>query len=91
MVGPRANNYGVISNTPNDSPSRRVDRIGLDTITKKVYDNKGAKVGEVAFCRCYRSTTFPWCDGVSHHKHCSQTGDNIGPIIIQKANKKSCL
>jgi len=33
------------------------------------------------FCRCWRSKTFPYCDG-SHVKHNSTTGDNVGPLII---------
>lgn len=35
------------------------------------------------FCRCWRSSTFPYCDG-SHTKHNSATGDNVGPLIISK-------
>jgi len=35
------------------------------------------------FCRCWRSSTFPLCDG-SHTKHNSTTGDNVGPLIISK-------
>uniref|UniRef100_H3A632 CDGSH iron-sulfur domain-containing protein 2 n=1 Tax=Latimeria chalumnae TaxID=7897 RepID=H3A632_LATCH len=36
-----------------------------------------------AYCRCWRSKTFPVCDG-SHNKHNELTGDNIGPLIIKK-------
>nr|CAG4637520.1 EOG090X0JRY [Ceriodaphnia reticulata] len=35
------------------------------------------------FCRCWRSATFPYCDG-SHNKHNASTGDNVGPLIIGK-------
>jgi len=37
------------------------------------------------FCRCWRSNKFPYCDG-SHVKHNEETGDNVGPLIIQKSN-----
>lgn len=35
------------------------------------------------FCRCWRSKKFPLCDG-SHAAHNKETGDNVGPLIIQK-------
>ena len=39
--------------------------------------------GVVAYCRCWRSKTFPKCDG-SHVKHNKETGDNTGPLVIKK-------
>ncbi|XP_057375594.1 CDGSH iron-sulfur domain-containing protein 1-like [Daphnia carinata] len=38
------------------------------------------------FCRCWRSASFPYCDG-AHNKHNLETGDNVGPLIVGK--KKS--
>jgi len=35
------------------------------------------------FCRCWRSKSFPYCDG-SHTEHNQVTGDNVGPLIIKK-------
>lgn len=35
------------------------------------------------FCRCWRSAKFPYCDG-AHAKHNAETGDNVGPLIVQK-------
>uniref|UniRef100_A0A8D2QQX1 CDGSH iron sulfur domain 2 n=1 Tax=Zosterops lateralis melanops TaxID=1220523 RepID=A0A8D2QQX1_ZOSLA len=35
------------------------------------------------YCRCWRSKTFPVCDG-SHNKHNELTGDNVGPLILKK-------
>uniref|UniRef100_A0A5K3EU81 CDGSH iron-sulfur domain-containing protein 2 homologue n=1 Tax=Mesocestoides corti TaxID=53468 RepID=A0A5K3EU81_MESCO len=39
------------------------------------------------FCRCWKSKKFPLCDG-AHNKHNQETGDNVGPLIIEvKKNK----
>lgn len=38
---------------------------------------------KAAYCRCWRSKTFPACDG-SHNKHNELTGDNVGPLILRK-------
>lgn len=38
---------------------------------------------KAAYCRCWRSKTFPACDG-SHNKHNELTGDNVGPLILKK-------
>ncbi|KAJ1373092.1 hypothetical protein KIN20_035423 [Parelaphostrongylus tenuis] len=35
-----------------------------------------------AFCRCWKSDKFPYCDG-SHTKHNKDTGDNVGPIVVK--------
>nr|CAG4635208.1 EOG090X0JRY [Alona affinis] len=35
------------------------------------------------FCRCWRSSSFPYCDG-THAKHNKECGDNVGPLIIAK-------
>lgn len=35
------------------------------------------------FCRCWKSKKFPYCDG-SHAKHNTETGDNLGPLIVTK-------
>ncbi|KAM7126947.1 CDGSH iron-sulfur domain-containing protein 2-like [Molossus nigricans] len=38
---------------------------------------------KAACCRCWRSKTFPACDG-SHNTHNELTGDNVGPLILKK-------
>jgi CDGSH-type Zn-finger protein len=38
---------------------------------------------QVAYCRCWRSGTFPLCDG-SHMKHNEAEGDNVGPLLVKK-------
>ncbi|KAL0281356.1 UNVERIFIED_CONTAM: hypothetical protein PYX00_002366 [Menopon gallinae] len=39
-----------------------------------------------AFCRCWRSSKFPYCDG-SHNKFNEITGDNVGPVVIERKKK----
>jgi len=41
-----------------------------------------------AFCRCWRSKKFPFCDG-SHNKHNKDTGDNVGPLCLSKKTEGS--
>ncbi|KAF7813294.1 CDGSH iron-sulfur domain-containing protein NEET [Senna tora] len=36
-----------------------------------------------AYCRCWRSKTFPLCDG-GHVQHNKATGDNVGPLLLKK-------
>ncbi|KAL1139533.1 hypothetical protein AAG570_006516 [Ranatra chinensis] len=36
-----------------------------------------------AFCRCWRSAKFPYCDG-SHGRHNRENCDNTGPVVIKK-------
>jgi len=38
---------------------------------------------KAVFCRCWKSSKFPYCDG-SHNKHNEDTGDNVGPLIIKQ-------
>eukprot|EP00218_Dolichomastix_sp_CCMP3274_P008509 CAMPEP_0170142944 /NCGR_PEP_ID=MMETSP0033_2-20121228/9228_1 /TAXON_ID=195969 /ORGANISM="Dolichomastix tenuilepis, Strain CCMP3274" /LENGTH=120 /DNA_ID=CAMNT_0010379353 /DNA_START=14 /DNA_END=376 /DNA_ORIENTATION=+ len=37
---------------------------------------------KAVYCRCWKSKTFPMCDG-SHEKHNKATGDNTGPLIVK--------
>mmetsp|Transcript_13193 Transcript_13193/g.34374 ORF Transcript_13193/g.34374 Transcript_13193/m.34374 type:complete len:104 (-) Transcript_13193:391-702(-) len=36
-----------------------------------------------AYCRCWRSKTFPMCDG-THAQFNKETGDNTGPLVFKK-------
>lgn len=72
----KANNYGVESTVPPDNPSRRVDMVDFDEISRKI-----AAGEKVSLCRCYASKKFPYCDG-SHVKHNEETGDNAAPVVI---------
>uniref|UniRef100_A0A7N5K1R5 CDGSH iron-sulfur domain-containing protein 2 n=1 Tax=Ailuropoda melanoleuca TaxID=9646 RepID=A0A7N5K1R5_AILME len=38
---------------------------------------------KAAYCRYWRSKTFPACDG-SHNRYNELTGDNVGPLILKK-------
>ena len=49
----------------------------------KVVDTVNAEdiKGKAVMCRCWRSKTFPACDG-AHVQHNKETGDNVGPLIV---------
>uniref|UniRef100_A0A061S3A4 Mitochondrial cytochrome n=1 Tax=Tetraselmis sp. GSL018 TaxID=582737 RepID=A0A061S3A4_9CHLO len=82
VTGARANNYGVKSNAPPENPTKRADMLDVEDM-KKLVDEKGV----VALCRCFRSSTFPLCDG-SHNKHNEETGDNAGPLLLKRLPKE---
>lgn len=52
---------------------------------EKVVDTVDVEdIGEKkAFCRCWKSEKFPYCDG-AHSKHNQETGDNVGPLVVKK-------
>lgn len=35
----------------------------------------------VAFCRCWQSDKFPYCDG-THRQVNAERDDNVGPVIV---------
>lgn len=42
---------------------------------------------QTVYCRCWRSSKFPICDG-THLKHDKETGDNVGPLILKRKPKE---
>lgn len=61
------------------NPSIRKDEAKVvDTADASAQDKP-----QVAYCRCWRSGTFPMCDG-KHMDHNKATGDNVGPLLVKK-------
>jgi len=53
----------------------------VDKTTIAELEGRTADGKPVAFCRCWRSTKFPYCDG-SHTQWNEQAKDNIGPLLV---------
>ena len=54
----------------------------IDLDSEKVVNIIDMKENEKkVFCRCWLSGTFPLYDGF-HQKHNEQSGDNVGPLIV---------
>jgi CDGSH-type Zn-finger protein len=56
------------------------NKIDLDS-PKVATMEKFAKDEKKVYCRCWKSETFPLCDG-SHMKHNKEFEDNVGPLIV---------
>ncbi|KII72202.1 CDGSH iron-sulfur domain-containing protein 2 [Thelohanellus kitauei] len=65
------------------SPCQLNQKIRLNE--EKVVDTVKVKdlEDQAVFCRCFQSNNFPYCDG-SHNDYNAMTGDNLGPLIIEK-------
>merc|ERR1711918_262320 len=69
-----------------DSP-KVVHTITVSDLLEDKGTVKALGVGKKAvMCRCWKSGTFPLCDA-AHVKHNKETGDNVGPLIIDNDTK----
>ena len=67
---PRANHWKDL-NKPKIFNAISLEKDGTETENGK----------EVLLCRCWRSSTFPLCDG-THKVHCGAGTDNAGPVKV---------
>ncbi|WCJ36548.1 CDGSH iron-sulfur domain-containing protein 2 [Euphorbia peplus] len=72
MVGVRAEGVAINPDI-RKTEDKVVDSVPVNELAKPL----------TAYCRCWRSGTFPLCDG-SHVKHNKATGDNVGPLLLKK-------
>ncbi|KFK26782.1 hypothetical protein AALP_AA8G292800 [Arabis alpina] len=74
MVVVRAEGGGVgINPEIRKNEEKVVDSVVVTELSKNI----------TPYCRCWRSGTFPLCDG-SHVKHNKVNGDNVGPLLLKK-------
>merc|ERR1712146_420515 len=68
----------------NPSIQKDSPKVATMTTVQEVGDTVNAsEKGVVAYCRCWRSSKFPLCDG-SHTEYNKETGDNTGPLVVKK-------
>ncbi|RWS03765.1 CDGSH iron-sulfur domain-containing protein 1-like isoform X1 [Dinothrombium tinctorium] len=70
--GRRDSDEGTVNRTVQKDNPKVVHTFDIEDLDKKA-----------VYCRCWRSKKFPYCDG-SHNSHNEATGDNVGPLIIQR-------
>ncbi|AED96119.1 CDGSH iron-sulfur domain-containing protein NEET [Arabidopsis thaliana] len=73
MVVVRAEGGGGINPEIRKNEDKVVDSVVVTELSKNI----------TPYCRCWRSGTFPLCDG-SHVKHNKANGDNVGPLLLKK-------
>lgn len=60
----------------------------IDLDSAKVVNQEQLCVGDKkVYCRCWKSETFPLCDG-AHVAHNKEKGDNVGPLILTAEMKQ---
>jgi len=75
---PAAPKKGSIGINPGIHPER-------EKVVNNVSVNDIEDTATKAYCRCWKSKKFPFCDG-AHNKHNRECGDNVGPLIIKGKN-----
>lgn len=70
MLSTRKQPRPRINRKQNMSENKVVSTVDIEDIKEKA-----------VFCRCWKSSKFPYCDGC-HNNHNQATGDNVGPLII---------
>ncbi|EOA14259.1 hypothetical protein CARUB_v10027417mg [Capsella rubella] len=73
VVVVRAEGGGGINPEIRKNEEKVVDSVVVTELSKNI----------TPYCRCWRSGTFPLCDG-SHVKHNKANGDNVGPLLLKK-------
>mmetsp|Transcript_36087 Transcript_36087/g.61532 ORF Transcript_36087/g.61532 Transcript_36087/m.61532 type:complete len:104 (-) Transcript_36087:267-578(-) len=79
LLGPKGGSGQI-----NESVQKSEAKVATICPLKDIEDTVTASdKGVVAYCRCWRSKKFPYCDG-AHAAHNKATGDNTGPLVIKK-------
>jgi len=75
----------TITQSQNKSSLKTCVNMKIKKDSVKVVDTVDVEdIGDKAlYCRCWKSEKFPLCDG-SHTQHNTETGDNVGPLIVGK-------
>ncbi|XP_078448008.1 2 iron, 2 sulfur cluster binding protein [Wolffia australiana] len=91
--GPSSRSPSSTAPRPSLARRRRVAAVRAETINPAIRKEEAKVVDTVlagelekpltAYCRCWRSGSFPLCDG-THVKHNKETGDNVGPLLVKK-------
>jgi len=69
------------------APCGKINPDILKTIPKVVDTVEIEDIADkAAFCRCWRSKNWPYCDG-SHGPHNKECGDNVGPVVVKRKDK----